>query len=293
MDRMNENSNGRRLTMRHASALFLVMTIGFAWSMPSLHAQGQNPEESHYQRADAMRVGGDYYRAYYEFESFVRRYPESKRQREAVRKEMESARALAENGYQEHFLGIPMFSSAQTGLGFLRESLHRHPFEDFSDDYSLWIANYYFKEEKLGEAILEYESFTKVYPSSELYPAALFQLGRCYLRKFDAITYDTKPLREARKYLERLKFQYPYYEKTKEGLQLLAFVEEKEAEKLLMIADFYHGRGRHRSEGYYLKMIVKEYPASETVQEARRRLAEYQAQDNPSDAPSQPPEDKK
>lgn len=276
--------------MIHRGAGMLI-ALWIAGGLPAMvAAQGGNAEDTAFRRAEATFAGGRYYDAYYEYETFVRRYPESKRLREAIRKEMESARAVAEVGHEESVLGIPLFKSSETGLGLLRQSLQRHPFEDFSDDYSLWIANFFYKEEKWNEAVLEYESFTKVYPNSELYPSALFQLGRCYLRRFDSVEYDTKPLRKARKFFERLELQYPYFDKIKEAKQYLAFIREKEAEKLMLAADFYHGRGKHRSEAVYLKMIVKEYPTSETAKEAQKRLAEFQ--DLPDKASPSPQEQK-
>ncbi|OHB77767.1 MAG: hypothetical protein A2Z34_02115 [Planctomycetes bacterium RBG_16_59_8] len=213
--------------------------------------------------------------AYGMFDSFILRHPSSAKTKEAVRLIFESAKKLAEQGLDSTFLGVGVGKSPAKGLELLKDALIKHPYEESSDDSALWLGNFYFARSELAEAAVEYELLIKNYPRSECLPSALFQLGRCRLHEFEAVDYDAKPLREARRFFQRLLDEYPGDKRAPQAKQAVATINEKLAEKDLRTGDFYISRGKPTSALLYFRSVVDNYPGTASAAAAATRLKEH------------------
>jgi outer membrane protein assembly factor BamD (BamD/ComL family) len=243
------------------AALTLVMT----------HApDGALRERAHFERAETQLKRGNPYEAYYDYEAFILRYPQSDRATQAKRMEMTAALELARVGHRETVLGIPLFSSSRTGIEYLRDALKRYPREDFSADFYQKLGMFYYDREDWDKAIEEFQQVLDQYADAAESVLALYMLGRTSEQKFDTVDRDIRPLKDARRHFERFLEEADRLRRLPPPAdfwvgKLIGAVRERLArvydlmlEKLLLVADYYVFKGFPRSAALYYQAILRE-----------------------------------
>jgi outer membrane protein assembly factor BamD (BamD/ComL family) len=241
-------------------------------------------------RARALSAGERFGEAHFEFDRFVRIFPDSPHGGAAREEMMASDLAWARRGDPQSVLGIPLYRSSRTAVRALKETLLRFSREECTDDYYLRLARFFIDE---GEPLMAEDELSFIlenYPMSDSAPRALLLRARLRLNRFDAIDYDLKPLMDAKRDYE--KFAGDYLRHLEEPARLrqlgldaerlrameaqvregIRFVIGKLAEKELVLARFYVHRGKPKSAKVYLDSILKNYPATPAADEARRLL---------------------
>ena len=122
-----------------------------------------------------------------------------------------------------------------------------------------YLANIYYKDENYVDAIVEFEEFLSLFPTSPLVPEVLYKLADSYMKVSPDpdrdLTYSRKALEKA----EELIYKYPkskYVEKAKEIIRKVKYMEIKHYEN---IADLYSKLGKYYSSTRYYQYILDEY----------------------------------
>jgi outer membrane protein assembly factor BamD (BamD/ComL family) len=231
--------------------------------------------------------------AFRAFEAFVQQHPQSDRAVAAKRGMMASALQLATVGRTENVLGVlPILSSSRAGIELLKETLKKYPREDFSAEYYRLLGMYYYERAEFDAAQLEFsiivgdadEHIQAQYPESPDAVLALYMLGRCWERRFDALDYDLRPLKRARRQYERFLEESDRLKRLPDPAKAwvegyrgvvqerLASVLELMADKELRTAEYYDWKGRPASAEVSYRAIVKHYPKTRAAERARERL---------------------
>lgn len=249
-------------------------------------------ESAHFERAETYRLAGRPYEAYHDFESFIRRYPQSERATAAKKMLMTCALDLARVGTTTAIV----FSSSKTGIEYLREALRNYPREDFSSDFAQKLGMFYYERAEYDVATDEFNRVLEQYGDTPEAVLALYMLGRSSEVRFDRVDKDSKPLKDARRHYERFveeadrmrKLPTPAQGWVDQLLPLvekrLTWVYERMLEKQLLVAEYYDWKGLPRSSKVFYVSMVKDdalfrkilpkFPETESVQKAKRRLAE-------------------
>jgi len=251
---------------------------------PSLRERGL------FLRARALYENGEPIEAYADFDRFTREFPESRRTSSAREGMMASALARARQGEWETLLGIPIYRSGKGGILKLRETLIRFPREEFTDDYYLKLALFLQEEGDPIAAESELTIILENHPLSDSAPPAVLLRGRIRLDRYDGVDYDVKTLADAKRDYEKFVGDYLRYAGDPVRLRELGLDKERLgkmetearagiryivgqlAEKELALARFYLHRNKPRSAKVYLQSILRSYPDSAAVPEARRLL---------------------
>ncbi len=243
-------------------------------------------EGAHYERAETHLKAGLNFEAYHDFEQFLLRFPQSDRTTAAKRREMEAALAMARHGHRDRVLGIPLISTTRTGIDSLRDALRRYPREDFSAEFYQHLGMLFYERGDFDTAEVEFTTVLEQYPDSPMFVPALYMLGRARENRFDAVSYDVKPLRDAKRHYERFveeadsmrRLTGPardwvdaYLETVR---QRIAGINERLADKELRTADYYAWKGYPRSAAVFYRSIARYYPATPAAEKARRKLRE-------------------
>ncbi len=227
-------------------------------------------ERAHFERADTHLKSGGCYEAYYDFEAFILRYPQSDRATQAKRMEMTAALELARVGHRESVLGIPLFSSSKTGIEYLRDALRRYPREDFSADFYQKLGMFYYDREDWDKATEEFQQVLEQYADAAESVLALYMLGRASEQRFDTVDRDIKPLKDARRHYERFLEEADRMRKLPAPAdfwvgKLSGPVRERLArvyglmlDKLLLVGDYYDFKSFPRSAALYYQAILRE-----------------------------------
>ena len=173
----------------------------------------------------------------------------------------------------------------------------------------LKIADAYFAKESYIESAAAYEDFRKLHPKSDKAPYALYRLALSYYNQVEKIDTDQTPVKNAVTTLESFLKYYPQSEYAQDARDKLTICRFKMAQYELYVGRFYYRTDKYvsavgRFEGllknypafpgndetlYYLgasylrigelekgrealNRLMKEYPASRYVEQARKQL---------------------
>jgi outer membrane assembly lipoprotein YfiO len=230
-------------------------------------------EKAQFMAAEALFFGARFWAANQAYEDYIRYYPETDRLQTVVQRRLEIGFKLM-SGAKRETLGIPLFGATGSGVDLVRKLLAEHPYQDFSDEYQMRLANWFYERRDYKEAEAEYDHFIKTYPDSPWVSTARFQLARCQELSAQGIPYDRTPLWKAESSYQAYIEANPSGDRAAEAKAELEAIRDAQAEKDFDTAEFYARRDRAGSAAYYLKRILRRHPGSRWAQRAGKRLAE-------------------
>ncbi|RUM59191.1 MAG: outer membrane protein assembly factor BamD [Persephonella sp.] len=122
-----------------------------------------------------------------------------------------------------------------------------------------YLANIYYKDENYVDAIVEFEEFLSLFPTSPLVPEVLYKLADSYLKVSPDpdrdLTYSEKALEKA----EELVSKYPNSKYTEKAKEIIKKVKEIEIKHYENIAYLYNRLGKYYSSARYYQYILDEY----------------------------------
>jgi outer membrane protein assembly factor BamD (BamD/ComL family) len=254
-------------------------------------------ENAQFERATTYYKTGAYYEAYHDFEGFILKFPQSERVTAAKRMEMTAALDLAKSG-KPTWLGLG--TTATPGIDYLHDALRRYPHEDFAPDFLQKLGMFFYERIEYDRAIEEFGRVLEQYPEAPEAVLALYMLGRSAEVRFDAVDYDVKPLKDARRHYERFLEEADRMRRlSSEGKRLvdalimavrerLATVYERMMVKQLRTAEYYDWKSLPWSaEPFYIailrdeasfRKILPTFPETRASRFARARLNELSKQ---------------
>ena len=216
---------------------------------------------------------------------------------------MAAALELARAG-KSTFLGLG--STPSTGIDYLHDALRRYPREDFAPDYCQKLGMFFYEREDYDRAAEEFARVLEQYGDAPEAVLALYMLGRTSERKherlssFETVSYDVRPLKDARRHYERFLEEADRMRRLPEpakkwvdGIlptvrERLGSVYERMLRKQLQTAEYYDWKGLPWSaEPFYVAILRDEasfrkvlpgFPETRSAQRARARLTELSKQ---------------
>jgi outer membrane protein assembly factor BamD (BamD/ComL family) len=250
-------------------------------------------ETAQYERALTYYKSGAYYEAYHDFEGFILKFPQSERVTAAKKMEMTSALDLAKVG-KSTWLGLATTST--TGVDYLHDALRRYPHEDFAPDFQQKLGMFFYERSEFDRAAEEFSRVLEQYGDTPEVVLGLYMLGRTAEVRFDAVDYDVKPLKDARRNYERFLEEADRMRRISDQAKrwvdalvpavrdLLASVYERMLVKQQMSAEYYDWKGLPWSAEPFYQSILREeatfrkvlpaFPETKSSKKARARLIE-------------------
>ncbi|HZE98059.1 MAG TPA: outer membrane protein assembly factor BamD [Planctomycetota bacterium] len=250
-------------------------------------------ENAHFERATTFYKSGAYYEAYHDFEAFILKFPQSERVTTAKRMEMTSSLELAKVG-KSTWLGLG--TTYTTGVEYLHDALRRYPHEDFAPDFLQKLGMFFYERTEFDRAAEEFGRVLEQYAESPEAVLALYMMGRTSEVRFDALDYDWKPLKDARRHYERFLEETDRMRRLSDQAkrwvdallpavrERLGSVYDRMLAKQLKTAEYYDWKSLPWSaEPFYLSILRDEvsfrkalpgYPETKAVKKARARLTE-------------------
>jgi outer membrane assembly lipoprotein YfiO len=207
----------------------------------------------------------DAHAAYVEF---LERYPRSSRFSAAIQEAFQNAFRLAEE-------------EGQAGVLAVRDLLNRFPRETMSAEYAFQLGEHFFRQESYDAAETEFESVRREYARTPWAEAALYRIGLCGRRRFKGLSYDPRPLAQARRAFEKFLVEYPTSSLADDVRRALKDVRELQAQKTLAIAAYYGARHRWTAARTLYAFVVQDFPDSAAAAEAREALGKLPPPDAP------------
>ncbi len=170
-------------------------------------------------------------------------------------KEEKTARELAEEGTEalrdkDYRKAIESFEKLKDWYPFSRYSILA--------ELKLGDAHYYCKEYE--EAIFAYEEFENLHPKNEAVPYVVYQIGRCYFDRLQAIDRDQTMARETLQTFERLIRTYPDSPYARKAEKYMKVCNRNLAEHEFYVGMFYYKTKHYKAALERFKTVLRSYP---------------------------------
>jgi outer membrane protein assembly factor BamD len=135
-----------------------------------------------------------------------------------------------------------------------------YPFSQYAilAELKLGDAHYHLKE--YDEAIIAYEAFESLHPKNEAVPYVLYQIGRCYFDRLQAVDRDQTVAREAIQSFERLIRSYPDSPQAKRAERHVRVCNRRLAEHEFYVGRFYYRTKHYKAALGRFKTVITSYP---------------------------------
>jgi outer membrane protein assembly factor BamD len=218
-----------------------------------------------------------YYDAFADFQSIIRRYPNTKRFDDVIGEQYRIAAALM-NGSRNRMMGlIPSFTNRTKAIAYFEVVLLDAPYSDYAPLSLMDIARGYQADKDAEEAIDALDRLVNTYPQSVLAPVAYLKLGDMFASLNAGPEYDQAATKQAMTYYEDYMILYPGDDgiaKAAEGVDRMKTVL---ARSKIYIGDFYlYKRMNFTAARVFYNEAITSYPDSGPARVARKRLADLE-----------------
>ena len=141
-----------------------------------------------------------------------------------------------------------------------QEVIDNYPYSEFSLLSELAIADIHFEREEYEEASSYYHDFVELHPNHPKVAYALYRNGLCSYNQMRAADRDQAPTREAALQFRALLERFPSSEMAGDARTRLAECENRLAEQIINIADFYFYQDDFHSAARRYDQAISSFP---------------------------------
>jgi len=223
--------------------------------------------EAYLLRGDARVARNNLYKALFDYEYLIRRYPASEQFHTALRREFEIARMFV-NGKNRDFLGLPILPADGDGAEILIRIQERAPGSAIGEKAHLLLGDYYFNDGQMSSAAEAYSLFLENYPDSPNREFAMLRTVQASLARYKGPRYDQRGLIEAQQRLKLYAAEFPASAEQIGANALTVRIRESLAQRDLITARWYVQRGEAVSAAVLLRRVITDYPDTAAAGEA-------------------------
>jgi len=234
--------------------------------------------EAQFRIAEMTEQGGNFNRAFDEYQLLITRYPDSDYFNEALASQLRIANYYL-RGEQPSFFGLSFGPTKERVQDMYTTIIGNALYGDQAPvaQFNLGLAF-----EKAGDwrgAVDAYQRVLDNYPNSDIADDALYQIGYVYYRLgATGRSRDLSALEMARETFEDFLIQFPQSEKAKQAQENLNTLTQSEAQDVLKIAQFYDGSRDYKAAVIYYNDVIRRLPESEDARIAKTRIEELKAE---------------
>lgn len=141
-----------------------------------------------------------------------------------------------------------------------QEVIDNYPYSEYAILSELAIANIHFERQQYEEAASYYHDFVELHPTHPQVAFALYQNGLCSYYQMRPADRDQGPTREAAAQFRALLERFPNSPLAVDARLKLAETENRLAQQILEIGDFYYAEQDYHSAARRYRMALSEYP---------------------------------
>jgi outer membrane protein assembly factor BamD len=153
-----------------------------------------------------------------------------------------------------------------------QEVIDNYPYSEYSLLSELAIADIHFEREEYDEASSYYHDFVELHPNHPKVAYALYRNGLCSYNQMRAADRDQAATREAAAQFRALIERFPTSEMTMDARLRLIECEDRLAQQITEIADFYFEREDFHSAARRYEQALSTYPTHTTRARSMTRL---------------------
>lgn len=213
-------------------------------------------------RGDALTATDDEFKALYDYEAVIRKFPETEEFRTAVEREVDIALAYF-NGRRLKQFGLRIFDPEEIAVEIMLRTFERMPGSQLAERAIIELADYYYRQREIELALDTYEMYLVNFPRGPNRMKAAERRIYCDVAKFKGPRYNAAGLVNARERIRDFARRYPG-EAQRAGMNeaLIARLDDSMAAQLLDIATWYEKRGDWPSQRHTLRRLARQFPGT-------------------------------
>jgi outer membrane protein assembly factor BamD (BamD/ComL family) len=233
----------------------------------------QHAEGAQWLQAEARFSRGDYFKAFGDYETFVKTYAGSPWVDTALRREFQCAEALL-GPARRKVLGVGILSGEDEAVAILEKVYGHRPTGPLAPDAVFRIAEYYVLKAKYTEAEEMLRKFLEEFPNHGRARQAELWCAKCCMAGNLGSRYDDSGLKRAQDTLSTYRRKYPKMAAHENVDGALERIRHLRAERQVERAEYYNRADRPKAARYYAHLVLTRYPATPAAEKARNLLTQ-------------------
>ncbi len=230
--------------------------------------------EAYLVRADATYLGGNEYKALYDYEAICKQYAGSEAFAIALEREFEIAQWYAQ-GNRRKLWGMRITTAYTEAEELLIRIQERAPGSRLAQKAGRALADLYFARRQMDMAATAYDIYLINHgQTAEDTPEAMSRLIYSNLAMYRGPEHDPSSLYNAREIINRLEARSPGEARQLGISALRARIDESDASGMLTTAKWYLDRSDEVACRFQLRRLLRRYPETAAGVEAYRMLVE-------------------
>ncbi len=153
-----------------------------------------------------------------------------------------------------------------------QQIIDNYPYSEYAVMAELKIADAYFEQGKLDEALSYYRDFSELHPQHEAVPYTLKRAALSHYKQTRTADRDQTATNESLKYLDQLISRYPHSAEAQEAEEMWKELRTKLAQHDMQIADYYMDEDEFQSAADRYRGVLNEFPGLGLDAEALYKL---------------------
>ncbi len=234
--------------------------------------------EAYFRAAQLLIKRKQYYDAFKDLQTVLRRYPNTKRFNDVVGEQYRIASILMDGGHNWLWGFIPEFTNRARATDYFEVVVLDAPYSDYAPLALMDAARGYQANKDTDQAIDALDRLVNTYPQSVLAPVAYLKLGDLHASLTEGPKYDQASTKEALTYYEDYMILFPGDTSVGAAASGLDKMKTILAQSKIYIGDYYfYKRYNFTAAKVFYNEAITAYPDSKPAGLAKKRLAELEA----------------
>jgi outer membrane protein assembly factor BamD len=219
---------------------------------------------------------GKLQRAFYEYQGLVEKYPRSPDFEAALQAQYNIGKAYLD-GKRVDIYGVPTLPSMGKAQEMFRKIITNAPYSRIAPLAQFGIGQALEKSGAIAATVTAYQQVVDRYPSSDVAPNAMYQIGYVYLEASRNTGYDQTAAIRAQEAFDDFLLRYPNSEKAPQAQDNLKTLQGRKTQNSYSIAKFYDKQKNYKAAYVYYNEVVQQQPDSPEAQRAKQRMDEIRS----------------
>ena len=219
-----------------------------------------------------------YFDAFKDFQTMLRRYPNTKRFNDLIGQQYRIAQILMDGGHNWLWGVLPEFTNRTRATEYFEVIVIDAPYSDYAPLALMDAARGYQANKDTEQAIDALDRLVNTYPQSVLTPVAYLKLGDLHASLTEGPKYDQASTKEAMTYYEDYMILFPGDANIAAAAAGLDKMKTILAQSKIYIGDYYfYKRLNFTAAKVFYNEAITAFPDSAPATVAKKRLAEMAA----------------
>jgi outer membrane protein assembly factor BamD len=223
-----------------------------------------------------LEKDGKLQRAFYEYQGLIEKYPRSPDFEAALQAQYNIAKAFLD-GKRVDIYGVPTLPSMSKAQEMFHKIVTGAPYSRIAPLAQYGVGQALEKSGAIAATVTAYQQVVDRYPSSDVAPNAMYQIGYVYFQASRTTGYDQTAAIRAQEAFEDFLLRYPNSEKVPQAQDNLKILQGRKTENSYNIAKFYDKQKNYKAAYVYYNEVLQQQPDSPEAQRAKQRMDEIRS----------------